>query len=101
MEEALPNDVKGPRLYPVSILWEPPFTMLVHLVGHGSLQVSLGTNVFVAAVSCCLRSCRGKWSSWAALPCSDKPGDPAGPSQSAILAKLEYHSWMQDERGPL
>ena len=40
MEEALPNDVKGPRLYPVSILWEPPFTMLVHLVGHGSLQVS-------------------------------------------------------------
>ena len=55
MEEALPNDVKGPRLYPVSILWEPPFTMLVHLVGHGSLQVSLSPSVIIAAMSCCLR----------------------------------------------
>ena len=39
MEKALPNDAKGARLYPVSIMWEPPFTMMVHLTGHGSRQV--------------------------------------------------------------
>ena len=27
-------------LYPVSMEWDPPFTMMVDLIGHGDLQVS-------------------------------------------------------------
>ena len=41
MEEALPRDLVVKQLYPVSIAWEPPFTMMVDLVGHGDPQVPL------------------------------------------------------------
>ena len=39
MEEALPHDLAARQLYPISIGWDPPFTMLVDLVGHGDPQV--------------------------------------------------------------
>lgn len=38
MEPALPFDRQAKQLYPVSITWQPPFTMLVDLKGHGDLQ---------------------------------------------------------------
>ena len=40
MEEALPFDSKEVMLYPVSMLWQPPFTVMVDLWGRGELQVS-------------------------------------------------------------
>ena len=43
MEEALPRDLAARQLYPVSICWDPPFTMLVDLVGHGDPQVRPAT----------------------------------------------------------
>lgn len=39
MESALPFDRQSKQLYPVSITWQPPFTMLLDLKGHGDLQV--------------------------------------------------------------
>lgn len=42
MEAALPRDSSLHQLYPVSISWTPPYTMMVDLVGHGDPQVSLG-----------------------------------------------------------
>ncbi len=41
MEAALPFDRQAKQLYPVSITWQPPFTMLVDLKGHGDLQAWL------------------------------------------------------------
>ena len=38
MESALPFDRQAKQLYPVSITWQPPFTMLLDLKGHGDLQ---------------------------------------------------------------
>ena len=40
MEAALPRDSARHQLYPVSVAWAPPFTMLVDLVGHGDPQVT-------------------------------------------------------------
>ena len=40
-EEDLPFDRSDTQLYPVSIPWRPPFTMLVNLMGQGDLQVTL------------------------------------------------------------
>ena len=37
------EEVQGRELYPVSLVWQPPFTMLVDLVGHGDLQVWLAS----------------------------------------------------------
>lgn len=39
MEPALPRDRLAAQLYPVSMVWQPPFTQLVDLIGHGNLQV--------------------------------------------------------------
>jgi hypothetical protein len=39
MEPSLPHDAAARQLYPVSLVWQPPFTMLVDLVGHGDPQV--------------------------------------------------------------
>jgi hypothetical protein len=39
MEASLPYDLRAKQLYPVSLVWHPPFTMLVDLVGHGDTQV--------------------------------------------------------------
>ena len=39
MEEALPFDSKQKVLYPVSVQWLPPFTIMTDLVDHGELQV--------------------------------------------------------------
>jgi hypothetical protein len=39
MEVSLPYDLRAKQLYPVSVVWQPPFTMLVDLVGHGDAQV--------------------------------------------------------------
>lgn len=39
MEMSLPRDRLTPQLYPVSMVWQPPFTQLVDLVGHGDMQV--------------------------------------------------------------
>ena len=44
MEAALPFDRQAKQLYPVSITWQPPFTMLVDLKGHGDLQAWLSTS---------------------------------------------------------
>ena len=41
MEPALPFDKQAKQLYPVSITWQPPFSMLVDLKGHGDLQAWL------------------------------------------------------------
>ena len=41
MESALPFDRQAKQLYPVSITWQPPFTMLLDLKGHGDLQACL------------------------------------------------------------
>jgi hypothetical protein len=53
MEPALPFDRQAKQLYPVSITWQPPFTMLLDLKGHGDLQarlyVLLGSNWFWVA----------------------------------------------------
>lgn len=38
-EEDLPFDRSDAQLYPVSIPWQPPFNMLLHLMGQGDLQV--------------------------------------------------------------
>lgn len=39
MEEALPFDSKEKVQYPVSVAWQPPFTIMVDLVGRGELLV--------------------------------------------------------------
>ncbi len=39
MEASLPRDRQSAQLYPVSMVWQPPFTQLVDLVGHGDMQV--------------------------------------------------------------
>ena len=53
MEPALPFDRQAKQLYPVSITWQPPFTMLLDLKGHGDLQarlfILLGSNWFSMA----------------------------------------------------
>ena len=36
-----PGEAQGRELYPVSLVWQPPFTMLVDRVGHGDPQVRL------------------------------------------------------------
>ena len=38
-EEMLPFDRKDEQRYPISIAWQPPFTMLVDLIGRGDVQV--------------------------------------------------------------
>ena len=50
MESALPFDRQAKQLYPVSITWQPPFTMLLDLKGHGDLQACL--------CSACTSPCR-------------------------------------------
>lgn len=40
-EPSLPYDLRAKQLYPVSMVWQPPFTMLLDLVGHGDVQVGL------------------------------------------------------------
>ena len=40
-EQELPFDRSDKQLYPVSVIWQPPFTMMVDLVGAGDLQVYL------------------------------------------------------------
>ena len=39
-EQELPFDRSDKQLYPVSVTWQPPFTMMVDLIGAGDLQVS-------------------------------------------------------------
>lgn len=51
MEEILPRDLAGKQLYPVSITWEPPFSMMVDLVGHGDPQVQRLSRAPLAASS--------------------------------------------------
>lgn len=55
MEPALPFDRQAKQLYPVSITWQPPFTMLLDLKGHGDLQarlyILLGSNWFSVGCS--------------------------------------------------
>ena len=41
MEPSLPHDLQRRQLYPVSLVWQPAFTMLVDLVGHGDPQVGM------------------------------------------------------------
>ncbi|CAL8471301.1 g10843 [Coccomyxa elongata] len=41
MEMSLPRDRLTPQLYPVSMVWQPPFTQLVDLVGHGDMQAGV------------------------------------------------------------
>ena len=38
-EQELPFDRSDKQLYPVSVTWQPPFTMMVDLIGAGDLQV--------------------------------------------------------------
>ena len=54
MESALPFDRQAKQLYPVSITWQPPFTMLLDLKGHGDLQACL----FAQLASCLIHQCR-------------------------------------------
>ncbi len=55
MESALPFDRQAKQLYPVSITWQPPFTMLLDLKGHGNLQACLtASNVMQLQLSLCL-----------------------------------------------
>ncbi|CAK0732485.1 hypothetical protein CVIRNUC_000137 [Coccomyxa viridis] len=37
-EQELPFDRSDKQLYPVSVTWQPPFTMMVDLIGAGDLQ---------------------------------------------------------------
>ena len=46
-EEELPFDRSDAQLYPVSIPWQPPFTMLVNLIGQGDLQVHIPLKAFL------------------------------------------------------
>ena len=46
-EEELPFDRSDTQLYPVSVSWQPPFTMLVDLNGQGDLQVPLPLRVLI------------------------------------------------------
>ncbi len=61
MEPALPRDRLAPQLYPVSMVWQPPFTQLVDLIGHGDLQVLLywQLKALLAAVSKKCAACQG------------------------------------------
>ena len=40
-EELLPFERSDKQRYPISVTWQPPFTMMVDLVGRGDLQVLL------------------------------------------------------------
>ena len=42
-EQELPFDRSDKQLFPVSVTWQPPFTMMVDLIGSGDLQVSLNS----------------------------------------------------------
>ena len=46
-EELLPFERSDKQRYPISVTWQPPFTMMVDLVGQGDLQVLL---VFLACL---------------------------------------------------
>lgn len=50
-EAMLPFERSDKQMYPVSITWQPPFTMLVDLVGQGDAQV-----LNVSQVFCCARA---------------------------------------------
>jgi len=55
MESALPFDRQAKQLFPVSITWQPPFTMLLDLKGRGDLQACLtASNVMQMQLSLCL-----------------------------------------------
>ena len=51
-EELLPFERSDKQRYPISVTWQPPFTMMVDLVGQGDLQVLLVLS------ACCWR----RWS---------------------------------------
>ena len=57
MESALPFDRQAKQLYPVSITWQPPFTMLLDLKGHGDLQACLRAQ----PASCMTADCRAEY----------------------------------------
>ena len=50
-EKDLPFDRSDMQLYPVSIPRQPPFTMLLHLMGQGDLQVPISQNVLLIGMS--------------------------------------------------
>ena len=47
----LPFDRSDTQLYPVSVTWAPPFTMMVDLIGRGDLQVPLSSHVWIILLS--------------------------------------------------
>ena len=52
MEESLPFDRVENVLYPVSVWWQPAFTVMVDLIGHGELQVLPPPLADACAIAC-------------------------------------------------
>ena len=48
-EEMLPFERSDEQLYPISVTWQPPFTMLVDLIGRGDVQVLNVSQIFYCA----------------------------------------------------
>ncbi len=49
-EELLPFERSDKQRYPLSVTWQPPFTMIVDLIGRGNVQVLHISNFICCAV---------------------------------------------------
>ena len=72
MEASLPRDWQSAQLYPVSMVWQPPFTQLVDLIGHGDMQVRHVQWFMCPCAISCASAKERPFSSWWPLTCKEQ-----------------------------